>query len=291
MKIYDRATKTFREEKEYGGKSLEFLYHTVPGRILLKAFFSRRIYSQLNGIWMKSSFSARRIEPFIREYGIDLSSCERTDFKSFDDFFTRRCSCRAEARAGEPISPCWGRLAAYAIDKGLTLKIKGSMYTLPELVDNRFELSQYEGGICLVYRLALEDCHRYFFCDDGEILRMEGISGILHTVRPISESYRVFCHNHRVCTLMRTKHFGDVMQIEVGALQVGRINNHKVTTFSRMEEKGYFGFGGSTIIQLFPAGVISVDEDIWRISQEGTEVLVRAGEKIGDILHFKRSTC
>lgn len=291
MKIYDRAAKTYREEREYGGRSLEFLYHTVPGRILLKAFFSRRIYSQLNGIWMKSPLSARRIEPFIREYGIDLSSCERTDFKSFDDFFTRRCSCRAEAEAGEPISPCWGRLAAYAIDKGLALKIKGSMYTLPELVDNRFELSQYEGGICLVYRLALEDCHRYFFCDAGEILHTEEIEGVLHTVRPISESYRVFCHNHRVCTLMRTKHFGDVMQIEVGALQVGRINNHKVSAFSRMEEKGYFSYGGSTIIQLFPAGVISVDEDIWRLSKEGTEVLVRAGEKIGGILHHKRNTC
>lgn len=291
MKIYDRAAKTYREEKEYGGRSLEFLYHTVPGRILLKAFFSRRIYSRLNGMWMKSAFSARRIEPFIREYGIDLSSCERTDFKSFDDFFTRRCGCRAEAGAGEPISPCWGRLTAYTIDKGLALKIKGSMYTLPELVDNRFELSQYEGGICLVYRLALEDCHRYFFCDDGEILRMEEIAGVLHTVRPISEPYRVFCRNHRICTLMRTKHFGDMLQIEVGALQIGRINNHKITTFSRMEEKGYFSYGGSTIIQLFPAGVISVDEDIWRLSKEGTEVLVRAGEKIGDILHFKQNIC
>lgn len=291
MKIYDRAAKICREEKEYGGRSLEFLYHTVPGRILLKAFFSRRIYSQLNGMWMKSPFSARRIEPFIREYGIDLSSCERTDFKSFDDFFTRRCSCRTEAGAGEPISPCWGRLAAYVIDKGLTLKIKGSMYTLPELVDNRFELSQYEGGICLVYRLALEDCHRYFFCDDGEILCMEEIAGALHTVRPISEPYRVFCRNHRICTLMRTKHFGDMLQIEVGALQIGRINNHKVTAFSRMEEKGYFSYGGSTIIQLFPAGVILVDEDIRRFSEEGIEVLVRAGEKIGGILHHKRNAC
>lgn len=291
MKIYDRAAKTYREEKEYGGRSLEFLYHTVPGRILLKAFFSRRIYSRLNGIWMKSPFSTKRIEPFIRKYGIDLSSCERTDFKSFDDFFTRRCSCRAEAGVGEPISPCWGRLAAYAVDKGLALKIKGSMYTLPELVDNRFELSQYEGGICLVYRLALEDCHRYFFCDDGEILRVEEIAGVLHTVRPISEPYRVFCRNHRICTLMRTRHFGDMLQIEVGALQIGRINNYKVTAFSRMEEKGYFSYGGSTIIQLFPAGVISVDEDIWRLSKEGTEVLVRAGEKTGGTLRFKWNIC
>ena len=281
MRIYDRAAKTCREEKEYGGKSLEFLYHTVPGRILLKTFFSRRIYSNLNGLWMKSPISARKIKPFIQEYHIDLSDCERTDFKSFDDFFTRKCNCRTDAGAEDLISPCWGRLAAHVIDEGLALKIKGSIYTLQELVDNRFELSQYAGGMCLVYRLALQDCHRYFFCDEGEVLRTEEIAGVLHTVRPISESYRVFCRNHRICTLMRTKHFGDVIQIEVGALQIGRISNHEIKNFSRMEEKGYFSYGGSTIIQVFPAGVISLDEDIQRFSEEGTEVLVRAGEKIG----------
>lgn len=284
MKIYDRAAKVCREEKEYGGKSLEFLYHTVPGRILLKAFFSRRIYSRLNGIWMKSPLSIRKIKPFIREYNVDLSACENTEFNSFDDFFTRRCSCLTVAGEGELISPCWGRLAAYVVDEGLTLRVKGSMYTLAELVDNRFELSQYEGGMCLVYRLALEDCHRYFFCDDGEILRTEEIAGVLHTVRPISEAYRVFCRNHRICTLMRTRHLGDMIQIEVGALQIGRINNHRVTSFSRMDEKGYFGYGGSTIIQLFPADTILPDEDIHEFSERGTEVLVRAGERIGSIV-------
>lgn len=287
MKIYDRAAKTYREEKEYGSKGLEFLYHTVPGRILLKAFFSRRIYSKLNGIWMKSPFSVRRIKPFIKEYHIDLSGCERKAFKSFDDFFTRSCSCQTAAAVDELVSPCWGRLAAYVIDEGLILKIKGSIYTLPELVDNRFELSQYAGGTCLVYRLAPQDCHRYFFCDEGELLRTEEIAGILHTVRPISEAYRVFSHNHRICTLMRTKHFGDMMQIEVGALQIGKINNHRATTFSRMDEKGYFSYGGSTIIQLFPAGAVFVDEDILSFSQEGMEVLVRAGETIGSSIRCK----
>lgn len=281
MKIYDRAVGMYREEKEYGGAKLEFLYHTVPGRILLKLFFSRGIYSLLNGIWMKSPFSVRRIKPFVQEFHIDLSECERTEYKSFDDFFTRRCSCRAEAGEEGLVSPCWGRLAVYGIEKGLVLQIKGSRYTLPELVDNRLELSGYEGGTCLVYRLALEDCHRYFFCDDGEILCTEEIAGALHTVRPISEPYRVFCRNHRVCTLMRTKHYGDVVQIEVGALQVGRINNHRVEYFSRMEEKGYFSYGGSTIIQLFSAGAVEVDRDIQNLSEEGVEALVRAGEKIG----------
>ncbi len=280
MRIYDRAAKAYREERQYGGKSLEFLYHTVMGRILLKVFFCRRIYSKLVGIWMRSSFSVRKIDPFIREYSVDLSACERTDFKSFDDFFTRKCRWSCSAGAQELIAPCRGRLAAYRIDEGLVLRIKGSIYTLPELVDNRLELSQYEGGMCLVYRLALEDCHRYYFCDDGRVLRTGEIAGVLHTVRPISERYRVFSRNHRVYTLMRTEHFGDVVQIEVGALQVGKINNHELAEFARMDEKGYFSYGGSTIIQLFMPGMISVDEDIREHSDRGVEVLVSAGEKI-----------
>lgn len=280
MKIYDRAAKTCREEKEYGGRSLEFLYHTVPGRILLKVFFCRRLYSRLYGMWMRSPLSARKIEPFIREYGIDLSGCEKTDYRSFDDFFTRRCRPLSEAGAEELVSPCWGRLAVYNIDEQLTLRIKGSVYTLPELVDNRWDLSPFGGGVCLVYRLSLEDCHRYFFCDDGEILGVEEIPGLLHTVRPISERYRVFSRNHRVCTLMRTKHFGEMIQIEVGALQVGRISNHKLTRFSRMDEKGYFRYGGSTIIQLYGAGTVRVDEDIRRYSTMGVETLVKAGERV-----------
>lgn len=283
IKIYDRAAGIFREEKQYGEKGLVFLYRTVPGRILLKLFFCRGIYSKLNGMWMKSCLSAGKIEPFIREYGVDLSDCERReakDYKSFDDFFIRKCHWQCGAGPRELIAPCRGRLAAYRIEEGLALHIKGSMYTLPELVDGRFDLSRYEGGVCLVYRLAPEDCHRYFFCDAGRVLRTEEIKGTLHTVRPISERYGVFSRNHRICTLMRTEHFGDVMQIEVGALQIGRINNHPVREFARMDEKGYFSYGGSTILQLFGPGTVSVDGDIRKYSQQGVEVLVKPGERI-----------
>lgn len=283
IQVYDRAVGILREEKQYGEKSLEFLYHTVPGRILLQLFFCRRIYSRLNGMWMKSPLSKGKIEPFIREYGIDLSGCERqesADFKSFDDFFTRRYHWQCKAGVGELMAPCQGRLLCCRVEKGLALPVKGSVYTLPELVDNRFELARYEGGVCLVYRLAPQDCHRYYFCDRGRILRTEEIKGVLHTVRPLSERYRVFSRNHRICTLMRTERFGEVLQIEVGALQIGRIHNLPVTEFARMDEKGYFSYGGSTILQLFWPGVISVDADIQEYSGQGVEVLVTPGERI-----------
>lgn len=280
MKIYDRAAGQYREEKEYGGKSLKFLYGTAMGRILLKIFFCRGIYSKLNGAFMKSPLSVRRIFPFIEKYGVDMSNCKRTDFKSFDDFFTRECSVDTSCSGDELIAPCCGRLTVYSIDESLMLKIKGSVYTLTELTGGCFSLSDYGGGSCFLYRLAVEDCHRYVFFDDGEVVSSKEIKGFLHTVRPVSENFRVFSQNHRVCTLLRTKRFDDVIQIEVGALQVGKITNHAVTDFSRFDEKGFFSFGGSTIIQLFKKSVVSVDEDIKKYSECGVEVLVKTGERV-----------
>ncbi len=279
MLIYDRAAGQLREELEYGAKSLDLLYNTAFGRALLKAFFCRGIYSKINGAFMKSRLSVRKIRPFIEKYGIDLSLCERTEFNSFDDFFTRRYRFTTDCTADELIAPCCGRLAAYLITDELTLKIKHSVYTLSELTGG-IDVSGFGEGVCLVYRLTVEDCHRYVFCDDGELIRTEELRGELHTVRPISEMYRVFSRNHRVCSLLKTERFGEMIQIEVGALQIGKITNHAVTGFSRMDEKGYFGFGGSTIIQLFKSGVIELDDDIRSNSEDGTETLVKTGERV-----------
>lgn len=282
MKVYDRAAGQYREEKEYGGKSLKFLYGTAIGRVLLKIFFCRGIYSKLNGAFMKSPLSVYKIRPFIEKYGIDRSRCEQTDFKSFDEFFTRKCAVEADCPEDGLMAPCCGRLTVYPIDESLALKIKGSVYTLAELTGGGFDLSDYGGGSCFLYRLAVEDCHRYVFFDDGEVVRSEEIKGVLHTVRPVSERFRVFSRNHRVCTLLRTKRFGDVIQIEVGALQVGKITNHSVGTFSRLDEKGFFSFGGSTVIQLFKRSAVSVDGDIQSCSERGIEALVKTGERVGE---------
>lgn len=279
MKIYDRASGQYIEEKEYGGKSLKFLYGTAVGRVLLKAFFCRGIYSKLNGAFMRSPLSVLKIRPFAEKYEIDISPSELNGFKSFDDFFTRKYDFTTSCTPDELMSPCCGRLAVYTVDDKLVLKIKESVYPLSELAGS-LDVSGYRGGICFVYRLAVQDCHRYVFSDGGKIIRSEEIKGVLHTVRPISEQFRVFARNHRICTLLRTEHFGDVIQIEVGALQVGKITNRSVTDFSRTDEKGFFSFGGSTIIQLFKKNTVSVDEDIKKRSAEGIEVLVKTGEKV-----------
>jgi phosphatidylserine decarboxylase len=72
-----------------------------------------------------------------------------------------------------------------------------------------------------------------------------------------------------------------MIQIEVGAMLVGRIKNANKTTFKKGEEKGYFDFGGSTVVLLVNKD-IKIDDDILAQSAKGIETKVSYGERIGE---------
>jgi phosphatidylserine decarboxylase len=69
--------------------------------------------------------------------------------------------------------------------------------------------------------------------------------------------------------------------VDVGAFGVGTI----VQTYTgdmhlKGDEKGYFKFGGSTVILVAGAGALAFDEDLVRNSAAGVETLVRCGERL-----------
>jgi phosphatidylserine decarboxylase len=78
--------------------------------------------------------------------------------------------------------------------------------------------------------------------------------------------------------------------MEVGAMLVGRIVNHeeKGSTI-RGKEKGYFQYGGSTIIVLIEPEQVQIREDILQSSALTKEVPVKMGEVIGHALEHKRT--
>ena len=69
--------------------------------------------------------------------------------------------------------------------------------------------------------------------------------------------------------------------MEVGALLVGKICNLNKDTFKRGEEKGYFRFGGSTIVMLFSKDKVIIDSDILEMSMNDVETKVKLFEPIG----------
>ena len=282
MLVYDRKTGAVIEEQEYGETAIRFLYDTVPGRVLLKLIAVRPYFSKLRARYQKSPISKRNILPFIQKYGIDMTEYEDT-YVCFNDFFTRRRAIPRTAAARELTAPADAKLLAYQISRDLRIQVKHDCYTLEEILKEPLDLSPFENGYCLVFRLSVSDCHRYYFMDDGEYEGRYRVKGLLHTVRPISAGYRVFCSNQREVSLLNMRNLGCVIQVEVGALLVGCVKNHDTEKFSKLEEKGYFEYGGSTILVLVGSQV-KIDEDIRENSRLGLETKVEIGEKIGEII-------
>jgi phosphatidylserine decarboxylase len=270
------------EDKPNGG--LQFLYNNWFGRFIL-LLITNKFVSNLVGFHMNSPFSKPMIKKYIKKYNIDMNLYKKKHYDNFNDFFKRELiEINKTEDPNDLISICDSKISVYPISNDLILNIKNSKYNLKELIKD--ELSpEYQGGTCIIYRLEPKDYHHYIFNDDGIILSNKKINGKLHTVNPIVyEKYQVFTENKREVSVLKMSHLDNVIQIEVGALCVGRIKNNELTQFERYDEKGYFEFGGSTIIQLFKKDVIAVDEEIINNTNNEIETQVTVGTVIGRVI-------
>ena len=262
--IYDRKLKETYTEAEVGGRVVTFLYETALGRFLLKPLLYPA-FSNFKAARNNTKRSVRKIKPFVEKYHINLDEAEQTTFQSFNDFFTRRL-----------------RPAARSISEAGVFQIKNRSYTLNELIRDTRVAEQFIGGTCLVFRLAIDDYHRYCYPDAGKKLAARMIPGMLHSVRPLAHAHaRVFSENTRHWQLFETENFGRVLFMEVGALLVGRIHDHGATVFTKGQEKGYFSYGGSSIVVCYQKNQVKIAEDIAAANREGLEVRVSYGEKVG----------
>ena len=264
--------------------ALNFLYKTVPGRLLLKVLASRPV-SRLCGRFLDSPCSAFLIQGFARRNGIVLADYETDGIRTFNQFFRRKIKEGRRPFDMEPQhlpSPCDGLLSAWNIEEGTVIPVKQSRYTVRSLLQDEELAASFDGGVCLVFRLCVDNYHRYSYADSGKKGRNVFIPGVLHTVRPVAlESLPVFSENCREYTTIESTCFGTIVQMEVGAMLVGRIVNAEGEgTAVRGKEKGFFEYGGSTIILLVGAGKLSLRSDIADNSRMGCETPVRMGECI-----------
>lgn len=284
-KIYDRRTGLYYEEQPYGSKSLHFLYHTLPGKLLLKAV-TCKIFSKLVGRYYDHRLSRRMIEPFIRKYQIDRGDFEEKSYDSFNDFFTRKYKQGkriVSLRQEEVIAPADAKLLVVPISKHRQIEVKGCSYTVESLLQDGELAVRYQGGYCLIYRLTVDDYHRYCYVESGPILREKRIDGKLHTVSDLSAGHKIYMENQREYQWIESATLGKVVQMEVGALLVGKIVNTPNDQAVRGQEKGYFSFGGSTIIVLVEKDSMKIDPDIIKHSEQTIETKVRYGERVGRI--------
>ena len=274
------------------GFATRFLYNTVPGRIVLKLLI-KTFVSKLAGLILRCPASRVFIKGFVKNNNINIEEYNDIKYRSFNDFFIREI--REEFRPLSEVdsvvaAPSDGKLTAYHISVDSVFDIKNSKYSVKNLFQDKELAEEFSDGECLIFRLTPDDYHRYIYIDDGEVLSQKRINGVLHTVRPIAfEHYDVFSQNTREYTVIQTKNFGKVAQIEVGALFVGRISNHnKNRAIKRGEEKGMFEFGGSTIVMLFQKDMVSIDKTIYENTDLNMETIVKMGDKVGERVAAQR---
>ena len=280
--IYNRISKSIDEDIQYGNKYLNFLYHNFLGRMLLKLVVNS-FFSKIYGLYNNTTISKNKINKFIEKYDISINEYEEKEFSSFNSFFIRKKKIISYDKNNSFfISPADSKLMVYKIKDNMTIKIKQSIYTIDELLLEQIDSEQFRNGNCLVFRLSLDDYHRYCYIDDGIMEKTKKIKGKLHTVSSISKNHKIYSQNTRICTYLTTDNFGKIIFIEVGALLVGRIVNYNKERFTKGEEKGYFELGGSTIV-ILTNDKIKIDNDILEYSRKGIETKVKYGEKIGEL--------
>lgn len=260
--------------------SLRFLYRTACGRALLKALVKPGL-SRFVGRFLDSPCSKPLIGPFRRRNGIDMRGVivPEGGFLSFNSFFCRQRSDLSVDR--DPrylVSPCDGLLSVFPIGEDSRFAIKHTDYSLEELLQDPALAGEFRDGLALIFRLTPAHYHRYIYPEDGVVLREKKIPGELHTVRPIAtEQVPVYVRNSREYALLQSENLGSLVQMEVGALLVGRITNLPTSGFvTRGQERGYFEFGGSTIVLLLRKGTVKM---LPAFSEE--EIPVCLGQRIG----------
>ena len=231
------------KELEGQNKLLKKLYSTSAGRCALKILVSPFV-THLGGLYMSSPFSKTSISSFIKNNDIDMSQYEEKKYKSYNDFFTRRIKDGQRPFDDSKdvlMAPADSKLTYYPINDDTILEIKDTKYQLKDLLQDETLAKEYDGGICLVFRLAVDDYHRYSYVDDGQIVSHKKIKGIFHTVNPIANDYYpIYKMNSREYTVIDSNNFGRMIQMEVGAMMVGKIVNYKHSIATKGEEKGYF---------------------------------------------------
>lgn len=294
--VKDRLTGEMLEEKIYYGSLLRFLYgSTLASRCIgppLIALLSKLpLMSMLVGWWKRQPITKKSIRTFIEEYGVDASEFRDPvdSFDSFNAFFIRKLKGDARPIApgdGVAIVPADGRYLVYPdISRCDGFLVKGAMFSLENLLQNRELAKKYATGAMVMARLCPSDYHRNHFpvaCIPGDT---RSINGSLYSVNPIAllKNIRILTENKRTLCVLKSAEFGEALFLEVGATNVGSIHQTYTphTLCAKGSEKGYFSFGGSTLILLFEAGKIVFEKDLVEASKQRIEMRCLMGQRLG----------
>jgi phosphatidylserine decarboxylase len=291
---FNRYTHRLETEDVYGEAFLRFTYGNPLGRLALHALVKRAIFSRWYGRRMDDPASRRKVLPFISRYGVDAREFAEPPeaFETFNEFFFRRLRPGArpvDSRPEVAVFPADGRHLGYpnfAAANGIF--IKGRKFCLADLLGDERLARRFEEGSLVISRLCPVDYHRFHFPVAGAAEPPQRIEGTLFSVNPVAlrQNIRIFAENRRWLGRIHAPEFGEVLMLEIGATCVGATcyTFAPENPVSKGCEKGYFKFGGSSVISLFEPGRVTLDEDLVANTRHGRELYARMGD------HMARKT-
>ncbi|MCY4523241.1 MAG: phosphatidylserine decarboxylase [Halobacteriovoraceae bacterium] len=297
IKFYNRYTKKEELEKVYGGSYVNWLYRSGLGK-----FFSGLLCfswpSKIYGLLQNTSLSGKKkVRLFIKKFSIKIdeflpeNESMENPYSSFNNFFIRRF--RPDARPFKSAADslpafCEARYFGWqALEESQTIPVKKKYLTAKALTKDAWKEGDFKNGPVLLARLCPVDYHRFHFPDNGRIIRHFRIPGKLHSVNPLALAAKpdIFRTNERRVSVLQSENFGKLLYVEVGAVCVGKIvQTYKKESFMRGDEKGYFLFGGSTVILFGEKGYWAPDEDIVNNTKRGLETFIKLGDQVGRLL-------
>lgn len=279
---------------------VQLLYNSAPGKVLTPLLANRYV-SKAYGLMQNNMLTQLKVPGFVKSYNIDLEEYEpgslktankTLSYRNFNEFFIRRFKKGKRSFVSES-----GRMPACAearyfgyesVNEETVVPVKGKYLNEEKILGSRPVAKEFAGGPMLIARLCPVDYHRYHYVDDGKTLESYPVKGQFHSVNPAALKCKsdIFLENERRVSILDTKNFGKLAFVEVGAVCVGRIvqSHDEGRKFKRGEEKGYFLFGGSTVILIGQKGKWRPSDDILENTGKGLETYIHLGDEIGKAL-------
>jgi len=240
------------------------------------AFFQllipKHFLSRVIGYVAKSELSLIKdlfINIFCLLYKIDLREAQRekkSDYQSFNDFFTRSLKSGARTIQGPVSSPADGTVAALGyIDGDTLIQSKNHFYSLAKLIASN-DVDDFTTGSFITIYLAPNNYHRVHVPWTGELHHAAYVPGDLFSVNQSTALHLpdLFARNERLVCRFRTD-AGPTAAVLVGAMLVAgikpvwleeaykprlQVTKEMNRIFHQGDELGQFEMG-STVILLF----------------------------------------
>ncbi|MDE3055607.1 MAG: phosphatidylserine decarboxylase [Verrucomicrobiota bacterium] len=290
----DRSSGKIEEEKIFGRWAIALLYgESLPARLfsfLFLPIIARCPWcSKWYGYLQQRPASCKKVAPFIKKFQVDTTEFATTSFSSFNDFFIRKLKKESRPIAtGEKraVLPADGRYLVFPdLSRTEQFYVKGQRFNLLSFLGDPLLAERFANGSMVIARLCPSDYHRFHFPCDGIPSIARSISGPLFSVNPVALRKRlsILTENRRMVTEIKTAAFGTLLYVEVGATCVGTIHQTYLPEqkIGKGDEKGYFSFGGSSVILLFEKGRVLFDADLLENSARCLETKAFFGTSLG----------